>query len=163
MPDVYLSIGSNQADPLLNVKTAVKKISEQDGVDLFGRGCFYKTEPVGEKDQEWFVNTAVAVKTEMAPEELLDKIRSIEKAMGRQVKKKWGPRVIDIDIIFFDAIKVKSKKLTIPHPRAVERRFTLQPIADINPDIVHPSYGKTVSQLLAALPKAGQEIRKLDA
>jgi 2-amino-4-hydroxy-6-hydroxymethyldihydropteridine diphosphokinase len=121
---------------------------------------FYETEPVEFTDQAWFLNCAVALETIESPEELLTSILHIEKEMGRQRVQKKGPRNIDIDILLLGDIILDSPSLTIPHPAMHERRFVLQPLAEIAPDVRHPVLRKTVRELLDGLPK-GQAVRKL--
>lgn len=162
MTVVYLGIGSNIGAPAENVKTAMFNIMAEEGILALGIGSVYETEPQGVKDQPWFVNTAIAVETELAPEELLLRLKKVEENMGRQPGEKDGPRLIDIDIVFYGDIIMETPELAIPHPLAGTRRFVLAPIVDISPDLPHPTLGKTVSQLLAELPEEGQVIRKTD-
>lgn len=159
---VYLSLGSNDEDAIGKILDAIERIMSLGGVTPAGLGSFYESEPQGVKDQPWFVNTAMAARLELAPEKLLARLKEIEHDMGREPGERWGPRVIDIDIVFYDDRVMDSPALTIPHPRAAERRFILQPIVDINPRMIHPALGKTVSELLAALPETGQALRRLD-
>ncbi|MBI4827486.1 MAG: 2-amino-4-hydroxy-6-hydroxymethyldihydropteridine diphosphokinase [Nitrospinae bacterium] len=159
---VYLSLGSNAEDAIGKILDAIERIMALGGVAPAGLGSFYETEPQGVKDQPWFVNTAMAARLSLAPEKLLERLKEIEHDMGREPGERWGPRVIDIDIVFYDDVVMDTPPLTIPHPRAAERRFVLQPIADINPRLRHPVSGKTVSELLTALPESGQALRRLD-
>ncbi len=162
MPLVFLSIGSNEGAPRRNVEVAIELIGSIDGVNITGQGGVYETEPQGRRDQAWFVNTAAKLETDEAPEELLRLVKGIEGDMGRGSSAKWGPRIIDIDIVFYNSDIVNMEKLSIPHPRAHERRFVLKPIADIDPDFIHPILGESVSALLALLPAEGQTIRRID-
>lgn len=157
----YLSIGSNVGDCVDNLVKAVERIALEDGIDIIAQGFIYETEPQGEKDQKWFMNTAVSIKTDIPPEKLLCRLKDIERSMGRQDGERWGPRVIDIDIIFYGDMTMETEKLSIPHPRAASRRFVLQPLVDIDPKLMSPVHGKTISQLLAVIPEKGQEIRKV--
>ncbi len=144
-----------------NLKQAVEKICLQEDIKFLKQGGIYETEPQNVKGQNWFFNTAVAVETALEPDKLLEKTCAIEQAMGRERGAKRGPRIIDIDIIFYDDIKVKISSLTIPHPESEKRRFVLQPIADINPDVIHPMLGKSVSTLLAEISEEGQGMRRV--
>ena len=159
MPLVYLSIGSNVGDSLRNVSQAVERIGLARGIKFLAQGGVYETEPQNVKEQKWFVNTAVAVDTDLPPRVLLEKTCAIENAMGRERNERWGPRVIDIDIVFYGDVKLETPSLTIPHPSTEKRRFVLQPIADIDPDVMHPILGKSVSSLLAKIIEEGQGMR----
>ena len=141
------------------VEKAVEAILEIKGAQEAGRGRMYETRPQGRQDQPWFINTALAVRLEMAPERLLAAIKEIETRLGRTPGERWGPREIDIDIIFYGETIMETEALTIPHPMAAMRRFVLAPVADIDPELVHPLLGRTVSDLLASLPVEGQETR----
>lgn len=160
MAVVYLSLGSNVGDPLDNLITAIGMIIEADGIAPAGLGSFYETEPLENVRQGWFTNTAVGIETDHDPETLFNLFKAIERDMGREEGERYGPRLIDIDIIFYDEAVVETPELTIPHPKAAERRFVLAPLVDIDPDIRHPLLGQTVGELLAACPDEGQEIRK---
>ena len=160
---VYLSIGSNMDDPKGSVAEAVGEILKEDNVELIGQGGCYETEPQGKPDQPWFVNTAVALRVGFSAEDTLKKIKEIEKRMGRERSEKWGPRKIDIDIIFYNDMIFDSDELKIPHPLAAGRRFVLKPLCDIDPDLIHPALGKTVSELLNEIPEEGQRMRKIES
>ncbi|VAX18915.1 2-amino-4-hydroxy-6-hydroxymethyldihydropteridinepyrophosphokinase [hydrothermal vent metagenome] len=168
MPLVYLSIGSNEGEPRRNVEVAIELIGSRGGMVIAGQGGVYETEPQGKRDQAWFVNTAAKLETNEPPEALLRLIKSVEEQMGRVTTPargstpKWGPRVIDIDIVFYNSDIVNTEKLSIPHPRAHERRFVLRPIADIDPGFIHPVIGKSVFAILADIPAEGQEMRRID-
>ncbi len=147
----YIGIGSNLGDKLKNCRQAVEAIASDPRNRLVQCSPFYRTEPVGKRDQEWFINGVAAVETGMAPGELLDFLLSVENRMGRVRKEKWGPRIIDLDILFYGDMIVDEKGLQIPHPRLRERRFVLVPLNDIATGLIHPVFRRTVSQLLADL------------
>ncbi len=159
MAKVFLGLGANEGDTVGNVIMAIGAILETDGVSPLGAGSYYETEPVGNEDQEWFLNTAIAISTTLPPEKLLDRIKEIETAMGRKETGRWGPREIDIDILFYDDLVMDTDRLTIPHKESAKRRFVLQPVSDIDPTLLHPVEGKTVSELLKELPENGQSMR----
>ena len=154
---VYLSLGSNVGNRAANLNTAIDRLS------AFGEAVavssFYETEPVEFTAQPWFLNCAVAFNTEKTAGQLLDGILEIEQQMGRRRTQKKGPRIIDIDILLFGNLIVDDLGLTIPHPAMHERRFVLEPLAEIAPDAVHPMLKRTIQELLDALP-AGQAVRK---
>ena len=159
---VYLSLGSNQGDRLANLRAAIAALGSLGKVAAVS--SFYETEPVEYIQQPWFVNCAVALETEKTPEQLLSAVLEIERNMGRrrnpnQVK---GPRPIDIDILLFGASIIGIAALIIPHPAMQERRFVLEPLAEIAPQERHPVLKRTVRELLDAL-RPGQSVRKLNS
>jgi len=121
---------------------------------------FYETEPVGLTAQPWFLNCVVELDTEKMPRQLINGILNIEQEMGRQRKQKNGPRIIDIDILLFGTSVIETAGLTVPHPRMHERRFVLEPLTEIAPDVRHPVFKRSVRQLRDALP-SGQTVRRL--
>ena len=155
---VYLSLGSNVGDRAANLNSAIDRIC------AFGKvvavSSFYETEPVEFTAQAWFLNCAVALDTETTPRQLLDAILEIEQQMGRRRTQKKGPRIIDIDILLFGNLIVDHSGLTIPHPAMHERRFVLEPLAEIAPNAQHPVLKRTIRQLRDALPP-GQAVRKI--
>jgi len=149
-------------DPVASVREAIDYLRAEDGFTPVGFGHFYQSEPQGNTDQPWFVNTAVVVEVDCTPGETLEKVKNIERKMGRVSGRKWGPRKIDIDIIFYDDLVMSADELVVPHPRAAERRFVLRPLVDIDPGLVHPGLGVGISELLGNIPEQGQRINKLD-
>ena len=161
MVKVFLSLGANMGDRAGAINRAIGLILAEEGIMDAGRGRFYETEPQGMKDQPWFLNTAIAITTDKPPLPLLDFLKGVEKAVGRVGGEGGGPRALDIDIIFYGTQIVDEPGLAIPHPRAFGRRFALAPLADIEPDFVHPAIGKTVGELLKEIPEEGQGIRQV--
>ncbi len=149
----YLSLGSNEGNRILWLETAIKLISEQCGT-LVKRSSVYETKAWGIAEQPDFLNMVVSIETSKAPQALLAAILSIEEAMGRHRTVKWGPRIIDIDILLYNEEIVDSPDLVIPHPYMQERRFTLIPLVELAPDYVHPKLHKTIGQLLVECPDA---------
>ena len=149
---VFIGLGSNQGEKIKNCEQAIKEILTSEGDRLISRSSWYSTEPWGREDQDWFVNGVIQVSTDLCPDELLMKLKEIEKRLGRAQREKWGPRVIDIDILFYDDLSCASPEMEIPHPRMWERNFVLIPCAEIAPQFVHPVLKKTIKELLDTSP-----------
>jgi len=159
MPNlVYLSLGSNLGDRQVQLQDALAKLAAVGRV--VATSSFYETEPVEFTQQPWFLNCAIALETNKTPEQLMAAILRIEEEMGRRRVQKKGPRSIDIDILLFDDTIVDSKELTIPHPAMHQRRFVLEPLAEIAPELLHPVLKKTIGELLDSLPP-GQVVKRL--
>lgn len=159
----YIGIGSNQGEALDNCRRAIRAITSDRRNRMAACSPFYKTEPVGKKDQDWFVNGVIALATELNPRELMDFLLAIEKEMGRERGERWGPRVIDLDILFYGDQVLNEPGLQVPHPHLRERRFVLVPLKDIAPSLEHPLFGKTISQILADLGEGEKVIPLLEA
>jgi 2-amino-4-hydroxy-6-hydroxymethyldihydropteridine diphosphokinase len=157
---VYLSLGSNLGDRAANLSTAVEKLGDFGTVQAVS--SFYETEPIETAPQPWFLNCAVKLDTEKMPRQLIAAVLGLEQSMGRQRRQAKAPRIIDIDVLLFGSSVIKMPALTIPHPRLHQRRFVLEPLAEIAPDARHPVFKRTVRELLDALP-AGQLVKKLAA
>jgi 2-amino-4-hydroxy-6-hydroxymethyldihydropteridine diphosphokinase len=159
MPErVYLSLGSNLGDRELQLKDALARLSTVGRV--LSLSSFYETEPVEFTQQPWFLNCVVALETGATPQQLITAILQIERDMGRQRLQNKGPRAIDIDILLFGDQVIDSPQLSIPHPAMQHRRFVLEPLAEIAPDLQHPTLKKTIQELRDALP-SGQEVRRI--
>lgn len=157
---VYLSLGSNVGDRERNLQQAIERLSALGKV--LRVSSFYETEPVDFTHQPWFLNCAVALETEKMPRQFLSSIMKIERALGRdrQTTQPKGPRTIDIDILLFGNAVIDFPTLTIPHPAMHQRRFVLEPMTEIAPDLHHPIFKKTIRELRDALPP-GPAVRKL--
>ena len=153
----YLSLGSNVGDREANLHEAIQRLGSLGRVVAVS--SFYETEPVEVPAQDWFLNCALLLETGKMPGALLKSVLDVEQAMGRRRVQDKGPRNIDIDILLFDDSVVDLKGLTIPHPAMQHRRFVLEPLAEVAPDVRHPALKKTVRELLDALPP-GQIVRK---
>jgi len=155
---VYLSLGSNLGDRAANLQTAIAQLAGLG--KAVAVSSFYETEPIELTAQPWFLNCALKLDTEKMPRQLIAGILALEQAMGRQRKQKNGPRIIDIDILLFGSSIIEIPSLTVPHPRMHERRFVLEPLAEIAPDARHPVFRRTVRELRDALPP-GQTVRRV--
>jgi 2-amino-4-hydroxy-6-hydroxymethyldihydropteridine diphosphokinase len=155
---VYLSLGSNLGNREAQLREAIGKLASLGKVTKIS--SFYETEPVEREAQPWFLNCAVELQTEKMPRQLLAAVLKIEEAMGRKRTQDKGPRNIDIDILLFANSVVHTKGLTIPHPAMQRRRFVLQPLAEIAPELRHPELKLTIREALQALP-AGQTVKKI--
>ena len=155
---VYLSLGSNLGDREANLQAALTRLGELGTIESVS--SFYETEPVEMTSQPWFLNCAVALKTEKMPKQLLAAVLRVEQEMGRRRLQKKGPRAIDIDILLFGNSTIQTEGLTVPHRALHERRFVLEPLSEIAPDARHPLLRRTIRELLDALP-LGQAVRRL--
>lgn len=143
---LYLSLGSNLGDREANLHAALSLLSPTRVSPI------YETEPVDYTNQPWFLNLVAEVETDLFPRQALAWTQRIERELGRVRTVPKGPRTIDIDILLFGSVVMRTSELEIPHPRLAERRFVLQPLADLAPDLKHPVTGHTVRQMLASLP-----------
>jgi 2-amino-4-hydroxy-6-hydroxymethyldihydropteridine diphosphokinase len=162
MKKAYIGIGSNMADPHRNCLEAVERIGRIEGCTITSVSGLYLTEPVGVKAQEWYINGAVGISTGLSPFDLIRKLLDIEEDMGRVRTMKWGPRIIDLDILLFGQDIINDNVLTVPHPVMHLRRFVMAPMADLAPDLMHPVLGKTMIELYREIPPDDQVIKRVE-
>ena len=162
MTRAFLSIGSNLGDRLSHCRQALEKLSRESGLAIAAVSHVYETEPVGQRSQPDFLNLVVALETEQSPRELLRLCQRIEQELGRQVGERWGPRVIDLDILLLGDQVVSEPDLEIPHPRMHERRFVLVPLQEIDSRARHPLLSRNAAELLAALGPGNQRVLRLE-
>jgi len=152
----YIGIGSNMASPEENCNEAADLLDDHPAISVSSRSSLYQTEPFGKSNQDWFVNSVVEVTTHLSPELLFKACLEIEKKMGRIRGEKWGPRIIDLDVLFYDDCVFRESNLEVPHPGIAERSFVLVPMNEIAPDLVHPKLKKSVETLLEEIPNPQQ-------
>ena len=153
---VALSLGSNLGDKAGHVQAALNMLNAVDGVRVTDTSSFYRTAPWGDQDQDWFVNACALTDTVLPPEALLTELKRIEERLGRTETRRWGPRVIDMDILVFGDVEMVSERLTIPHPDLVNRVFVLIPLMEIWPDLL--IHGKMLDVHLSRLPREEGDI-----
>lgn len=169
----YLSIGSNKGNKIENLARALNCLRSDEGIEVDAKGVseLYRTAPQNYTDQDWFVNGALKITTSHSPDILLDRLKAVEQELDKEGKPfRFGPRIIDLDIIYYDDRIMKSERLELPHPRMHERCFVLKPLCDIAVNKVHPVLNKTTDELLkqietdesqAVIPLAQEEIREI--
>jgi len=156
---VTLGMGSNVGPRESFIKGAIEEVERASEGVLARCSSLYETEPIGKKDQEWFLNCVVQIETPQDVDAFFSRVRGIEARFGRKRLERWGPRNIDIDILFFDNVLIWRPDLQIPHPGIAHRRFVLEPLCEIAPHLVHPVFGVEVRTLLEGLSDTSTVIR----
>ena len=156
----FIGIGSNVGDKIGNCRRVIAEISKHTQNRLIAQSSLYKTDPVGYTQQDWFINCVIRIETRLTVHQLLRVLGDIEVSMGRKRTFKWGPRIIDLDILFFNDEIIQCEGLTVPHPEVQNRAFVLVPLREIAGEYIHPLLKKSISQLTAQLA-GGQGIEKL--
>ena len=146
---IYLSLGSNLGDRAANLERAIDALSAI-GARVLRRSSIYETEPVDFLAQPWFLNCVVVAETSLEPRQLLEQLQGIERKLGSRKLVPRGPRIIDLDVLFYETAVIHEAGIEIPHPRMAERRFVLVPLAELAPELRHPVLCKTAAELLAA-------------
>ncbi|MBF0383634.1 MAG: 2-amino-4-hydroxy-6-hydroxymethyldihydropteridine diphosphokinase [Magnetococcales bacterium] len=155
----WIAIGTNQGNSQALYRRVVSRISNHPrGLRLVGKSAIYRTQPVGNVKQPWFLNGVVVVETKYGPKALLNILHTIEHSFGRNRRreKRWGPRRMDLDLLFYGQRVLRTKNIKIPHPSLHLRRFVLTPLAEVSPQLIHPIFGKTVDMLLQDVDDAAR-------
>jgi|UniRef100_A0A7C3ZCB3 2-amino-4-hydroxy-6-hydroxymethyldihydropteridine diphosphokinase len=158
----YIGLGANAGEPRRQVEEALARLAATEEMELVKVSSFYLNPPVGPPDQPWYVNAVIQVRTRLAPEELLRVLQRVEKDMGRVRRERWGPRIIDLDLLLYDGVILSGPDLCLPHPEMHHRAFVLVPLAEIAPQAWHPTLEQTAAELLEHLaPETRQSLAKL--
>ncbi len=161
MARAFVGAGANLGDPVRQIGQALEELKRYSGVRLVRASSLYRTQPVGPIAQPPFINAVFVLECAVGPAELLALLLDVEQKMGRVRKKRWGPRVIDLDLLLHGDAVLSEDGLEVPHPRLHERRFVLAPLAEVAPCALHPVLEKSVCTLLADLPPGGPWVEKL--
>lgn len=156
----YIGIGSNIGDKLNHCEKAISEILKVDHHKLLAKSSFFRTQPMGYTAQDSFVNAVIKIETGLEAHELLRTLKTIESQLGRAETFRWGPRTMDLDVLFFDDIEIRTEELQIPHPLIQNRQFVLIPLAEIDRNLIHPVLKKTIQELLNNL-KEDQGVERL--
>ncbi len=158
--NAFVGVGSNMGASADNCEKAIRLLHAPPKMHVVARSCLYESEPVGEINQDWFINAVVTLKTSLAPIALLNALLKIEIDLGRERREKWGPRIIDLDLLTYENRVIHSADLILPHPEMANRRFVLLPLSEFAGNYIHPVEKKTIHALLKELPEAPQ-VRKM--
>jgi 2-amino-4-hydroxy-6-hydroxymethyldihydropteridine diphosphokinase len=153
----YIGLGANLGDPVAQLRLALAGLAALEEMEVQQVSTFYRNPPLGPKGQPWYVNAVAQVRTRLSPEELLRALRCLEADLGRVRGERWGPRIIDLDLLLYDGESIETPELTVPHPEMHLRAFVLAPLAEIAPEAWHPGLNKNAAQLLAELNPADRE------
>jgi 2-amino-4-hydroxy-6-hydroxymethyldihydropteridine diphosphokinase len=147
----FIGLGSNMGKPVDRCLEVIEYLRIIKGSQVLRCSSFYRTEPVGFIDQEWFINAVIEIRTSLTAQELIRELQTLERRMGRQKPVKWGPRIIDLDILLYGQEVIQTDILTVPHPELHKRRFVLEPLYEIAPYAIHPAFGVSVAGLMERL------------
>jgi 2-amino-4-hydroxy-6-hydroxymethyldihydropteridine diphosphokinase len=152
----FIGIGSNRGNPVHACREAVRHLAEIPEVRVLRCSSLYRTEPVGPQDQPWFINAVAEIRTSLPPRRLFETVKEIERRMGRTEGPKWGPRLIDLDLLLYGQEVVSEGDLNIPHPEMHRRRFVLAPLCELASYAVHPAFGVSIRGLMDRLTDQGR-------
>ncbi|MCF7889806.1 2-amino-4-hydroxy-6-hydroxymethyldihydropteridine diphosphokinase [Candidatus Bipolaricaulota bacterium] len=158
MVEAFIGLGSNLGNRKKNIDNSLRILNERKNVELVGRASNYETEPIG-PTQPWFINTAVEIATTSSPEEILAACKEVEKRIGRVDSLKWGPRLVDLDLLLVNGYVLEERDLKLPHPQMEERRFVLLPLLELEPNLVHPKLQTPLKDLLPKLEEDKKVIK----
>ncbi len=150
MVKVFIGLGSNLGDRKKNIDNSIRLLHDPGGnnnIEILDRASYYETEPVG-PIQPWFINTAIKIETSLSPEEILSKCKEVERRIGRVDSFRWGPRLVDLDLLLFGDRVVNTEQLVLPHPQLEERKFVLLPLIELEAQLTHPGLGIPLENLL---------------
>jgi len=150
---IYLGLGSNRGDRARYLSRALEEISSLPGTELVCVSSVYETEPVGNKDQSLFLNAAARIRSECPPDQLVTELRKLETRLGRTMSERWGPREIDIDVIYYGSSVIAGEGVVVPHPERAKRLFVLVPLAELDPTFVDPEHHCTIRELVDRCPE----------
>lgn len=159
---VFIGIGSNLEGPIFRCQEAIGYIKALKGCFFLRRASFYRTEPIGYVNQDWFVNTVLELRTTLSARNLMLELQGIERQMGRERLVKWGPRLIDLDILLYGQEVINEAALIVPHPELHKRRFVMEPLNEIASYVIHPAFGVSVAGLMQRLHDNSQVERIAD-
>ena len=152
MNTAYISLGSNMGDRESYLEKAINILGSHGKIEVTKRSSMYETDPVGFTEQDQFLNMVIEIRTSLSPETLLHQCLQVEIDLGREREFKWGPRIIDLDILLFNHETIEAENLLIPHPRMQERAFVLIPLLEVAPSIEHPSFNAPLAEFLDEIP-----------
>jgi 2-amino-4-hydroxy-6-hydroxymethyldihydropteridine diphosphokinase len=158
MTTAYIGIGSNLGDKLNNCRKSIEMSGRIPDTRVTAQSRFYRTEPVGVEGHDWYVNGVISLSTGLSAQDLLKNLLDIEQIMGRERKKKWDSRTIDLDVLLYGQEVIEEEGLTVPHPLMHLRKFVLEPMVQLAPDLIHPILGKSMAGLLKNFREQGQDV-----
>jgi len=155
----FIGLGSNVGRRRKHIGRAIELLGSSPQIKVIRQASWYETEPVGVEEQHWFINSAVEVETALTPRELLRCCKEIEGEVGRRDRGHWGPREVDLDLLLYGDLILEEEGLVLPHPGLHRRRFVLEPLCELAPELVHPQLGRSLRELLAELGELKKVIR----